>query len=83
MGLSSQRRHWIISYHRLDCIILSSGSYRIVDWIVSYRLDWIVSSWLDQETLAFMRWLITGCMGRMGRMDWMGRWWDGDGTDGR
>ena len=51
---------------------------------VSAGLDWIVSYRLDQETLAFMRWLVTGWvgrMGRMGRMDWMGvsvgRRWDG------
>ena len=58
-----------------------AGSYRIIDWIISYcQLDWIVSSVLDcivstglyHETLAFMRWLITGCMGRMGQMFWMG-----------
>ena len=72
MGLSGQRRHWIILYHRLDCIVLSAGSYHIVGWIILYRLD--------QETLAFMRWLVTGWMGRM---VWMGHWWDGGGTDKR
>ena len=79
MGLSSQRRHWVISYHRLDCIVLLDESYRIVGWIVSYRMDWIVSYRLDQETLNFMRCIVTGWMvwmgrmGRMGRMGQMGR----------
>ena len=63
---------------RLYCII-SAGLYC---WIVSYWLDWIVSYriWLDQETLAFAHWLVTAWMGWM---DWMGRWWDGGGIDGR
>ena len=54
---------WIVSY-RLDCIaycIILAG----LDRIVSYRLD--------QEALAFTNWLVTTWMGRM---DWMGRWWD-------
>ena len=83
MGLSGQRRHWIIPYNRLDFIVLSAGLYHIVGWIVSYRLDWIVLCRLDQETLAFMRWLVTGWMGRMGQMGRTGHWWDGGGTDGR
>ena len=33
-----------------------TGSYHIIGWIVLYcRLDRIISYWLDQETLAFMR----------------------------
>ena len=63
----------------LDHILSLARLYCIVGWVVSYRLDWIVLFWLDQETLDFMRWLVTGWMGRMGRM---GRWWDGGGTDG-
>ena len=54
--------------------------YRIVGWIASYRPDWIVSYRLDQKTLYFMRWLVTGWMGLTGRMEWMGHWWDGGGT---
>ena len=69
MGLSGQSRRWVILYHRMDCIVLSAGSYRIVVWIVLYRLDWIVSYWLDQETLDFMRWLVTVSMGQIARMD--------------
>ena len=53
---------WIISYRQLDHIVsaglnsivssagfflLSSGLYSIVSWIVLYRLEWIVSYWLD------------------------------------
>ena len=49
---------WIVLDYRLDCIV----SHRIVGWIISYRLDWIVSY---QETLAFMRWMVTSWMGRM------------------
>ena len=30
MGLSVQMIHWIILYHRLDCIVLSAGLDRIV-----------------------------------------------------
>ena len=30
---------------------------------------------MDEDTSAFMRWMVTARMGRMGRMDWMGRWW--------
>ena len=30
MGLSGQRRHWIILYHRLDCIVFLAGLDRIV-----------------------------------------------------
>ena len=73
MGISDQRIFW------LDCIDLLSGSYRI-GWIVLYQLYRIVSAGLYQETLAFMRWLVTGWMGRM---DWMGHWWDGGGMDRR
>ena len=65
----------------LEWVFLVKGdtvSYLIIGfigWIVSYcRLDRILSYRLDQETLAFMRWLVTAWMGRM---DWMGRWWDG------
>ena len=80
MGLSDHRRHWIILYHQLDFIVLSDGSYCIVGWIVSYRLDWIVSYRLDQETLHFMRWLVTSLMGQIGRMDRMGSIGLGDGA---
>ena len=60
-----------------------TGSYCIIGWIVTYcQLDWIVSYQMDQETLAFMLWLVTDWMGRMGQMDWMWRWWDRGGTDG-
>ena len=46
-------------------------------WIVlAYRMDRIVSAGSYQETLALIRWLVTGWMGRMGQMDWMGRWWE-------
>ena len=37
------------------------GLYRLIDWIVSYRLDRIVSSGLYQETLDFMRSLVCYC----------------------
>ena len=67
---------WILSYCRMDRIVLLAGSYR-------NRLDWIVSYWLDQETLHFMRWLVTSLMGQIGRMDRMGSWWDRGGTDRR
>ena len=74
----------IVLTYRLDRIV-STGLYRIVSArlyrILSYRLDRIVSSGLYQETLAFMRWLINVWMRRMGRMDWMGRWWYGCGMD--
>ena len=70
MGLSDQRRCWIIPYHRLDRIV-SSG----LDRIVSYRLDWIVLYWMDR-----MCWLFTGWMVRM---ELMGRWWDGGEMDRR
>ena len=53
-----------------------------VGWIVlDYRLDCIVSAGSYQETLGFMRCLVTGCMGQMGRMDWMVSWWDGGGMN--
>ena len=49
-----------------------------IGWI---GLDRIVSYWLDEDTLAFMHWLVTARMGRMGQMDWMGglvgRGWEG------
>ena len=64
MGLYYQSRSC------LDCIGLSDGLYSI-DWIVSYRLDRIVSAGSYQETLDFMRWLVTGWMGQM---EWIGRW---------
>ena len=64
MGLSDQRGRW------LDFIGLSAGSYRIV-WIVSYWLDRIVSAGSYQETLAFMKCLVTGWMGQT---NWMERW---------
>ena len=52
-----------------------SGSYCIIGWIVSYcQLDCIVSAGSYQETLYFMRWLVTVWMGWV---EWMGRWWDG------
>ena len=63
---------WILLAYLLDHIV-SAGSYRI-SWIVLYRLDHIMLARSYQETMAFMRWLVTGCMGRIGRMDWMGRW---------
>ena len=82
----------------MGCIVLSAlsaGSYRI-GWIVSLDrigIGWIgldsivpyriVSYRLDEYTSAFMHWLVTARMGRMGRMDWMGSWWDGGGTDRR
>ena len=62
--------------------------YWIIGWIVSYQLDCIVLDRFYKETLAFIRWLVTGWMGqmgrmgRMGRMDWMECWWDGGGMDG-
>ena len=46
MGLSDQRRHWIILYHWMDCIILSAGSYCIVGWIGSSRIGWIRKHWI-------------------------------------
>ena len=50
-------------------------------WVVlAYRMDCIASAGSYQETLDFMRWLVTGWMGQM---DWMGRWWDGDGVNRR
>ena len=63
----------------MDCIVLSAlsaESYHIgwivsLDCIVSAGLDHIVSYQLDQETLAFMHWLVTARMGQMGRMVWM------------
>ena len=60
MGFSDKRRGWIILY----CIgrIIS---YRL-DWIVSYRPDRIVSAVPYQETLDFMRRLVTGWIVRMG-----------------
>ena len=69
---------WIILYW-LDRIY---GSYSIgwIGWIGLAGLDWIISYWLDEDPLAFMHWIVKT---RMGRMDWMGRWWDGGGTDGR
>ena len=76
MGLSGQRRHWIISYHRLhrlddivlyrlDCIVLSAGLYRIV-WIGSYRIVWI-----RKHCLLCAGWLLDGWDGWDGwtRMD--------------
>ena len=50
----------------MDCIGLSTGLYRI-GWILSYRLDRIVSSRSYQEKLDFMRWMVCYCL---------------DGTDG-
>ena len=69
MGLCDQRRRWIISYHWLDCILLSAGSYRIVDWVVLYRLDWIVSYRLDhlmKHWLLCDSWLLAGWEGWTG-----------------
>ena len=66
---------WIVS---LD--ITESGSYWL-DW-----LDWIGWILLDHngwmKTHSFMHWLVTARMGRMGWMDWMGRWWECGETDG-
>ena len=66
---------WIILYW-LDRIgwIVSAGLAGLdrLDWIGSYRLD-------EEDTSAFMHWLVTS---RMGRMDWMGRLWDWGGMDG-
>ena len=43
-------------------------------WIVlAYWLDRIVSAGSYQETLALMRWLVTGWMGQMGWTEKMGR----------
>ena len=54
---------WIVLDYWLDHIV-STGSYNI-GWIISYRLDRIVLAGLYQETLDFMRRLVTGWMGRM------------------
>ena len=73
---------WIVSYHRLDRIVSLSGSYHI-SWIGSYHIGWIGSyhiGWIVSGNTGFTRWLATGWMGRM---DWMGCWWDGGGTDRR
>ena len=80
-------------YRIVGFVALSYGLYRIgwivlLDWIVSAGLaglesaglDWIISYQLDQDTSVFIHGLVTT---RMGRMDWMGRWWEWGGTDGR
>ena len=41
----------------------------------------MVSAGSYQETQAFMRWMVTGWMGIMGQMEWMGSMWDGGGTN--
>ena len=65
MGLYDHRRHWIISYYCLDCILLSAGLYRIVGWIVLYQLDWIVSYRLDLIVSYWLDWII------LYRIDWI------------
>ena len=69
--------------YRLDRLdrIAGSGLYRLdfLDWNVWIGLDH--NDWM--RTHSFMHWLVTARMGRMGRMDWMGRLWDWGGTDGR
>ena len=84
MGLPDQRRRCIISYHRLDCIILPAGSYRIVSWIVSYRIVSIGSyriGWIVSGNNGFYAlddyWLdeIDGTDGLDGSL--VGRGWDG------
>ena len=78
---------WLVLYCWLDFIISLARPYRIgwivlLDRIASAGLDCIVSYRMDQETLAFANWLVTAWMGRMGKMDWTGRWWDGGRMDG-
>ena len=78
---------WLVCIGCIVSLDISGyGSYRL-DW-----LDWIGWIGLDHNgwmrTNSFMHWLVTarmvqmGHMGRMGCMDWMGRWWDWGGTDG-
>ena len=69
---------WIISY----CLDLIALTY-IIGWIIWIGFDRIVLYRLDEDTLAFMHWQVTARMGRMGRMEWIRRWWDRGGTDGR
>ena len=57
----------------MDFIVLSAGSYRI-GWIVSYGMDYISKHWP-----LCAGWFATGWIGRM---DWMGRWWDIGGMEG-
>ena len=66
--------------------IVLSGSYL---WVL-LDLDCIGWIGLDHNDRmrkhSFMHWLVTArmiWMGRMRWMDWMGRWWDWGGTDGR
>ena len=82
--------YWMAGSYQLDRIavfldITGSGSYQLdwigwIGWIGLAGLDWIVSYCLDEDTSALVHWMVTA---RMGRMDWMGRWWDWGGTDGR
>ena len=69
MGFSDHRRHWIILYHQLDCIV----SYQL-DWIISYRLDRIVLAGLDRN--------VSAGSGNTGFYVLSGYWLDGtDGAD--
>ena len=46
---------FIVSYCRLDIIVLSAGSYHIV-WIGSYRIGWIRKHWLLCAVWLLARW---------------------------
>ena len=64
MGLSGQRRHWIILYHRLDYIVLSAGLYCIGS-IGSYLIGWIRKHWILCAC-----WLLAGWDGWDGWTGW-------------
>ena len=64
-------RRWL---DRIKLIVstVSSGSYRLDR--IGIGLGFSGRNWLLCAV-----WFATGWMGRM---DWMGRWWDGDGMEG-